>query len=388
MKSASAYFPSLDILRGFAALSVVVYHVIELFDWKAFPTQGGWLWFRIGWMGVDLFFVISGFVIGLSAFAEIERSGASGFRAPFLRRRLARIVPLHYLTCLVFAVFVVPEILFHPNLLPNLLTHALFLHNLFPAFQGAINGSNWSLGAEMQFYVLVLLIGPWLRRERWYVIFFTLLSVAWGWRFVSASVPVWHPEATSNAVFFLSTQLPGMLDEFGIGLLIARLVHSEWGARWLKQGAQRPWLSVLFAAVLFWLVLHLFWQHAGTYWQTPWVVTTFRTFLALAFAAIVLAACCLNSRWWIILSTPLRYLGDISYGIYLWHLPVIVTLKRFDWLGPERALPLVLALTLLLASLSWHFFERPLIARYGKSFPKAGAPRFAEPGQSSDQKGS
>ena len=55
------YFPSIDILRGFAALSVVVYHVIEHFKWIDFPTQGPLVWFRIGWMGVDLFFCYIGF---------------------------------------------------------------------------------------------------------------------------------------------------------------------------------------------------------------------------------------------------------------------------------------------------------------------------------------
>ena len=61
----SYYFDTIDILRGFAAISVVVYHVIEHFQWSNFPATWPWLWFRVGWMGVDLFFVISGFVIGL-----------------------------------------------------------------------------------------------------------------------------------------------------------------------------------------------------------------------------------------------------------------------------------------------------------------------------------
>lgn len=104
------YFETIDILRGFAALSVVVYHVIELFNWTEFPSTGPMLWFRTGWMGVDLFFVISGFVIGLSAFSEIDRSGPTHFHGAFFARRVARIVPLHYLTMLVFIVFIQPEL--------------------------------------------------------------------------------------------------------------------------------------------------------------------------------------------------------------------------------------------------------------------------------------
>ena len=122
------------------------------------------VWFRIGWMGVDLFFVISGFVIGLSAMAEIDAQGAAGFRAPFFRRRLARIAPLHYLTGLIFVAMVAPHVLFDGFAL-NALAHLTFLHNLVPAYHGSINGSNWSLGTEMQFYVLILVLGPWIARH-------------------------------------------------------------------------------------------------------------------------------------------------------------------------------------------------------------------------------
>ena len=104
-------------------------------------------------MGVDLFFVISGFVIGLSAFAEIDRSGANDFKWAFFSRRLIRIVPLHYLTILVFIVFISPELLFS-NFWSNLFTHLLFVHNLTINLHGAINGSNWSLATEMQFTYL------------------------------------------------------------------------------------------------------------------------------------------------------------------------------------------------------------------------------------------
>ena len=159
MQQKSYYFDTIDILRGFAAISVVVYHVIEHFQWNNFPATWPWLWFRVGWMGVDLFFVISGFVIGLSAFSEIDKRGEHAFRPGFFRRRLARIVPLHYLTMLVFIAFISPHLLFQ-HLFLNLGSHLLFLHNLVPQLHGASNGSNWSLATEMQFYVLMLLIAP------------------------------------------------------------------------------------------------------------------------------------------------------------------------------------------------------------------------------------
>ncbi|MBB2167805.1 acyltransferase [Gluconacetobacter aggeris] len=100
-------FPFIDVLRGFAAISVVVYHVIMHFNWVGFPISGPLVWFRTGWMGVDLFFVISGFVISLSAFSTLDKTtDRRKFLAHFARHRILRIVPLHYATCVVFVVYI------------------------------------------------------------------------------------------------------------------------------------------------------------------------------------------------------------------------------------------------------------------------------------------
>lgn len=107
------HFPSIDVLRFFAAISVVVYHCIEHYSWDDFPTKFGMLWFRIGWMGVDIFFVISGFVISLAAFTQIDRSGEKKFARNFLLKRVSRIVPLHYLTLLIFIIFITPSLIFN-----------------------------------------------------------------------------------------------------------------------------------------------------------------------------------------------------------------------------------------------------------------------------------
>ena len=112
MVKKTLYFENIDLLRAFAAISVLVYHVIELSSWKSFPINGLLSWFRIGWMGVDLFFVISGFVITLSAFSILEKNNLKKYRILFSKKRIARIVPLHYLTILVFLTFVMPAFLF------------------------------------------------------------------------------------------------------------------------------------------------------------------------------------------------------------------------------------------------------------------------------------
>lgn len=103
-----SYYPHINLLRAFASFSVLIYHVIEHFPWTTFPTSSILVWFRIGWIGVDLFFVISGFVIMLSALRIYDMAGQMKPRTIFIRRRLARIVPLYFLTGLVSLVFVQP----------------------------------------------------------------------------------------------------------------------------------------------------------------------------------------------------------------------------------------------------------------------------------------
>ena len=352
------YFPSIDILRGFAAISVVVYHVIEVFEWKSYPTDGPLVWFRMGWMGVDLFFVISGFVIALSAFSEIDKRGATAFQEPFLRRRLARIVPLHYLTCLVFVALFVTKLLTIGFFL-NAITHILFIHNFFSSFHGGINGANWSLGVEMQFYLLMALAAPWIQRINIWKLAGAFVLTAWAWRLICTYFyPVVGDEG-SGQLFQISSQLPGTLDEFVAGILLARLVCSEKGAALLKTAKVWSWPLAAAAA---WVTQFVFWRY--TYWDLPAMVVFFKSLLALACVLTVFAVCTLNARWWLALTKPLRYLGVISYGIYLWHLPVIWTVKELKWLTPQLALPYVLALTICLAMVSWHWVEKPFIRRF------------------------
>lgn len=367
MQQKSYYFDTIDILRGFAAISVVVYHVIEHFQWNNFPATWPWLWFRVGWMGVDLFFVISGFVIGLSAFSEIDKRGEHAFRPGFFRRRLARIVPLHYLTMLVFIAFISPHLLFQ-HLLVNLGSHLLFLHNLVPQLHGAINGSNWSLATEMQFYVLMLLIAPWLRVGRWWGIALVFLLTAWLWR---AGVSAWVQPSESSGffpVFVAATQLPGMLDEFLAGLLLARLVRSDYGKTMLQKKGMTQITIAILAGIFLYFTFRIYASY-GSYWDYPLMVTFWRSLLAASFALVLLFFITLRFTGKIkTMLAPVSYLGTISYGIYLWHLPVLLSLKTLDWLKPELALMWCLVITCILASVSWHFFEKPLMDRFN---PKA-----------------
>lgn len=361
------HYPNVDILRGFAAISVLVYHVIELYQWHSFPREGLLVWFRVGWIGVDLFFVISGFVIALSAFSGLEKSGYN-FRKDFILRRLYRIVPLHYLTMAVFLIFVMPSFMFE-NLFNNLGSHLIFIHNLFPKLHGGINGVNWSLGTEMQFYLLIMIIAPWLKVANFWKILIIFLSISWLWRYgVTIFVPP-SQELGTFTQFVAATQLPGMLDEFLVGILLARLVRSEYGSKFvnakLKSGF--GFFVLLVVSIIATIVaLSIYWKNT-TYWDSNLMIVFYHTLVAITCGLILLVFCCLEIRGVLNFTLwPLRYLGTISFGIYLWHLPVILSLQRVQWIYPKLALYLTFGLTILLASMSYHFFENPLISKVKK----------------------
>jgi peptidoglycan/LPS O-acetylase OafA/YrhL len=97
------------------------------------------------------------------------------------------------------------------------------------------------------------------------------------------------------------------------------------------------------------------------------MVVCFKTLLGLAWALLILAACSVKAPLVVALAAPLRYLGTISYGIYLWHLPVLLAVMQVTWVNGPTALPYVLTFTLILAAGSWHLFELPIMQRIQRS---------------------
>lgn len=357
-------FPAIDLLRAFAALIVLAYHVIAIGEWASFPISGPALLVRVGWMGVDLFFVISGFVIGLSALQGVARDGPA-FRTAFARHRIARIVPLYVLTCVAFLAFADRSLLTLPwkPLFVHLGAHAGFIHNLNPSTHGSIDGPNWSVALEMQFYAAMLLAAPWLARSRAIVVLPLLVLVSWAWRALVAwqvGVGVDH----AHLLHVYSSQLPGTVDGFGFGIAMAIGVAGArktaaaqlLAVRWRNFALWSAAFAVIGCAA--WVT---FWQHAA-YWDDFVMIAFWRTLLAAAFACLVAAAVTLPAARTPVLR-PLRYLGEISYGLYLWHVPVLLVLMKSTPWREAQLLGAVLCATIALAALSWHLLERPVIRR-------------------------
>lgn len=349
-------FPMIDILRGLAALLVLFYHVIALRPWPDFPMEGLAKLPRMGWIGVDLFLVISGFVIAYTALnSHAQRSQGRSWRQTFMLRRLRRIAPLYLVTIGVFILFVSPGMLQHGwATVMHVGTHLAFVHNLSSEYHGSLNAPNWSVGLEMQFYVLMALITPWLARNSPLKIYLLLATIALGWRY--ASTLVLPPGAASPIVQFIySSQLPGTLDEFASGIVLAKL---------LRDGKLSfTWRKYAICTLMALLLLTVAWRKVPpetVYWNQTAAIVFARTLLCAGFALCVTCAILWPFRagvW----SRPFRYLGELSYGIYLWHFPVLLTLIERTQLQGWPFLLATVGASVVLAALSWHSFEKLLM---------------------------
>jgi peptidoglycan/LPS O-acetylase OafA/YrhL len=157
-----------------------------------------------------------------------------------------------------------------------------------------------------------------------------------------------------------------MLDEFAFGLILAKLIIlGNKSELFIKNISFKT--AVLFASILFtYLSLTIFWHHSA-FWDNLYMVVFFRTLLCFSFSLIILSACLIQFKGLFLkLLLPFYYLGTISYGIYLWHLPVIESLKKIQWLTPIEFMFTTLTLTLILSSLSYHYFEKPIMERLKK----------------------
>lgn len=351
----SRHYPVLDGVRGLAILLVLVWHYLSV---PAPP--GSWLAYaqvplRLTYTGVDFFFVLSGFLIGGIL---IDSRGRSRYFATFYGRRARRILPLYIAALAAFAFIVylhragVPGLAFAANEPLPWWAYAGIQNLAMMKYGTELNGISvsWSLAVEEQVYVLlpllVRLTAPgWLARVVVAMIAVALLS-----RFV---VGDWRAY-----VFTVSR-----LDAIGLGMLAAIAIRNRevWTRLTSPRVLRVAWVSLLAGALL--LTLRVI----------PMFPFGYTMLAALYTVAMITALSSPDSRFGRVLSAPwLRSLGTISYGVYLFHMPILY-LAHGLILGRDTEYPgladlpsvgatgLALILTLLLASLSWRYFERPLL---------------------------
>jgi peptidoglycan/LPS O-acetylase OafA/YrhL len=337
-------------MRGLAALSILILHVWMYTDAND-PRHDVLVDRVIGEFrtGVLLFFVLSAFLLAAPWVAASRGERPAPHLGRFAMRRVSRIVP-GYLLALAGSLLLLHGT-GHPRdiSLTDLPQFLLFIPNLDPATRSMLDPPMWTLHVEVTFYLVLPLIG-WaiVRAARARQVggplalcaTLTAVSVAW---VAMSYVRGWEPEITWT--------LPTYLGAFACGIGAAVLVH---GRRMRGVDA----LALLLAGCTI-VALNAVWHSRGHTGATGAVVADLPA--SIGFAAIVAAIAARPVR--LLGLAPLRWLGAISLGVYLWHMPVLYALQVHDQM-PEtfwQALPRVLVPTLFLALASWLLVERPAL---------------------------
>lgn len=365
---APCHLPALDGLRGLAILLVLIHH--ETVFTPTTPIEQ--LVHRVltmGWCGVDLFFVISGFLItGIL----IDARDRPGYFRSFYARRVLRIFPLYYALVL-FAFVILPA-------LPLAKAQAMagrvegqagwyfsFLSNVLIAIKGRFDHPlldvSWSLAIEEQYYLVwpfvVWALGP--RRLPWLCLFLLVASF-------TTRVAMIETGASPVAVYVLT---PCRLDALAVGSFIAAVLRFDHGPALIERWARRLSLPAVGLSVV------CLASSKGGGWEEPATLTVGFVALAAAFGCGValgrnpdptgLPGRLLRARW-------LRLFGQLSYGLYLVHLPVRAlirdhVLRPVDFarwsgtplVGQGLFFVVATAAALLVAHVSWVLLERPFL---------------------------
>lgn len=345
----------LDGLRGIAILLVLVFH----FTPSSGPLRSLAPVFQIGWSGVDLFFVLSGYLItGIL----LDSAGRPHYYRNFLVRRSLRIFPLYYACLLLygFLTFYPSPIRWHDYLHAGDSLWYLFYAGNFRAFLrnawpgAAILTPLWSLQVEEQFYWTFPFIVASVKRRTLATILLASIIAAF---LIRVSLVLALP---SNLVgpYVL---MPCRMDALAMGGLVAIAFREK--PKWLKS-PRILWLTLLSAAVFLSVCI----VSSETPWS-PAMRTLGYTALDLAFTGLLILLIGLRRPALVKVCRlrALTWLGTISYGLYLLHIPALTVVDR--WLGPalhlaargSAAFCVSFALAIAAASLSWLAFESQVL---------------------------
>ena len=372
-KPHQGFIPALDGLRGIAIILVLIHHA-TLYR----PDQGIDGWIAIlplsGWWGVDLFFVLSGFLItGIL----LDTRDSRNYYTSFYARRALRIFPVYYL-CLFVGLVLLPlsaelsRVIVGPYDLPPKLPYWLYLTNFSIADRGMVHGwldVAWSLAIEEQFYIVWALV-VFLCPPRYLGILCTALLIFGPLARTSALGKGMEPEDVYVITLF-------RLDGLSIGALLA------WAQRYAKLPASPKAIGLSAGACVLGMLAIVIDAGDAWWWGLRMQQIGF-SLIALTGATMLIGAVMLPaSSWWprALSAGWLRAFGKYSYCLYLIHLPILRVVREYvfeprdynylfpsPWVTQLIFYVLATAPAFLLARLSWTFFEGPIL-RLKEKFP-------------------
>jgi peptidoglycan/LPS O-acetylase OafA/YrhL len=398
-------FPCFDGLRALAAFAVLVYHVTTTYNLETLHSDT-WQWTqRLGNFGVSTFFLISGFLLYRPFVTALFADREPPKLIPFWGRRALRIYPAYWVAITVAAYGM--AIITISNFQIFFSTY-LLLQNYRAGLTLAGLGVEWTLVIEVSFYIALPFIAWFLRsinrpgasaRTKLRT---QLLGLA-GLYAIAMLVRIWrlwalNAKPARGGGWFPIAQvgqwLPGYLDWFALGMLLAV------GSAWLARGGQIPMLaralarypaaSWLLSITCFWVALQLN-TPASIYVRVTRIQDFGIAFLygLVAFFLILPAVFGDQEQGRIrgfLRSRVMATLGIVSYGIYLWHIIWVHQLKTWFHDGTVGGniwvwFAIVITLTLITATLSYLWVERPAIRWSHKQWPGSRRPT---PAASSD----
>lgn len=367
-------YAALDGLRGIAALMVFAIHVwIYQLPNTVQLRRDSWektLLFE-GRVAFVMFFVLSGYLL-YRAFARAALRGGEHVNVrSYLVRRAARIVPAYYvailgtLALLAIAGDVPGRRLVDGGELPLFF---VFGQNYSPDTLLKLNAATWTLSVEVAFYLLLPVVG-WLalrlgagspRRQA--LLLGGLAAAGLAWNAVDYAAG-WGPVASHSA--------PSFMPYFACGMLVALLVESRRARGVPALGRAASAALVAGAAAL--LVVNGFW-HATFAHDSIAMEVLADSGAAIAFAAVI-ASLVLGTgtgvTWMGV--RPLAWMGEITYGFYLWHIPLLVCARGLGVLpGGVLSGLVVLPVAIGFGAASWYWIERPFMERAAE-MPRAAA---------------
>lgn len=335
--------PTLNGLRGIAVLLVLFSHlpqeskVLEAINYI----------FQPGYLGIDLFFVLSGFLI--TRILLFERINENPLRNFFIRRFL-RIFPIYYLTLFLILVFAPEE---------SLAWCFFYISNFYFAFYnlGSPLEHTWSLAVEEQFYLIwpLLIFFIALQKVRNLILYVILPSIV-----IMAVIATYYgamSDYRADRILFRFTIFRVL--SLGAGALIA---FYEPQIRSYADGVKKVLIVCILTALL---ILPL-----ATFVDDPWV-QLIKLIGFCAFSVFVVISCILANEFYpyikqMLCLKPLIYFGKISYGLYLYHLPIFYFLGLYGGYRPENPPSLLviataLALSIAAAAISYQIIEKPIL---------------------------
>jgi len=358
------YLPGLDGIRALAVIGVLLYHA------DVTGTKGGFFTgFAGGFLGVDVFFVLSGFLITTLIVEEFARSGRINF-GQFYLRRARRLLPALFLVLAVVAV--IAAFFYHDaaqSVRTDGLASLLYVTNwwfifqeqsYFTSWDNSLLQHLWSLAVEEQFYliwpVVALVLLKWRGRKAVFITALALSLASTVWMFyVVTSQGLLEPGADPSRAYFGT-------DTHVMGLLLGAAMAIVWRPGRLKQtlnsGAQMAITFIGFASLA-----TIIWIFIGVPESSHWLYQG--GFLAISFIVCLLIAGASHPGapfGRILGAQPMRWFGQRSYGLYLWHWPIFLLLQPVEDIPITGVLNFLLrmALTCGIAELSYRFVELPI----------------------------